>query len=230
MAAGAACVASFVGPYQRFSIEHPGSILTVGSGANCYKSWASALGYLIENPEILKSMKENGRQLIIDKYNLENNVHLWPQSWLEIKNRCLAGICGEPDDKATVENRSHKILGRNDLCSCRKRQESKKMLWSLNMPDCYLLKFRNSTKPGLESITDTKMVFTCGGLTKENNNIFFSVHKKDTAKIFDLVTGCRYKLEDNMSDKVNYYYFSLKQLESKTVKDFIYVKLTVSFL
>lgn len=117
MAAGAAMIASSVGPYARFHHQTNRSFLVVGQGPHAVPSWARALNYYYENPEILEQAKSNGRNMIIDEYSLESNIFRWPNTWKLIKENQDKGIIGPPDKvKDTRDYMWYKRLSRNDKC------------------------------------------------------------------------------------------------------------------
>jgi hypothetical protein len=119
MAVGSAVVASHVGPYAKFVRRHPGSFLTVGTGAGCFRTWYEALTYLLKNPDELKRMQIAGRQLIYSQYCLEKNFHRWPESWIAIKERVDIGEVGPPDLPHPKDwYKSYGKAGRNDPCPC----------------------------------------------------------------------------------------------------------------
>lgn len=119
MAAGMACVASHVGPYARFIRSNPGSIITVGNGKGCAKTWTQAIQFLIDNPETLERFKTRGRDLVIDQYSLEKNFHLWPMAWKAMSEKVARGEVGPPDVvKDSRYYKSYAAAGRNDPCPC----------------------------------------------------------------------------------------------------------------
>jgi len=118
-AAGAAMVASHVGPYARFARKHPGKVITVGNGKGCARTWAQAIQFLIDNPDKLESMKQKGRDLIIEQYSLEKNFHLWPLAWKAMAEKVARGEVGPPDViKDSRYYKSYAAAGRNDPCPC----------------------------------------------------------------------------------------------------------------
>ena len=119
MAAGTAMIGSNVGPYARFERRHPGTVLTVGQGKWSSPTWVAAIEKLILNPDLLHKMKIEGRQLIVDQYSMEKNIHLWPSAWFSIVEACNNGICGLPEErKKSSDYASYGITGANDRCPC----------------------------------------------------------------------------------------------------------------
>lgn len=118
-AVGCATIASNVGPYTRFSKRHPNMISLVGKGQGNFQTWASAMEYLIENPDELARRQVEGRQLIADQYSLEKNFHQWPAAWLKIKQQLEAGKIGPPPiQHPRAWYKSYGRIGRNDPCPC----------------------------------------------------------------------------------------------------------------
>jgi glycosyltransferase involved in cell wall biosynthesis len=121
MAVGAAVVASHVGPYARFARRHPGTVLSVGQGKDCYSTWVDAIGHLLNNPQELKQRKAVGRKLIADEYSLEGNIWRWPAAWEIIHQQKMAGNLGPPPEamkEAVTWFQSYGKAQRNDSCPC----------------------------------------------------------------------------------------------------------------
>lgn len=119
LAVGSACIASNVGPYARWEAKHPGSIILVGNGAGCKSSWTQAIQYLIDNPEARKEMQERGRQLIMDSYSLEQNIHRWPAAWAAIaQQRELGNLGADKEKRPDSWYVAYGQAGRNDPCPC----------------------------------------------------------------------------------------------------------------
>jgi hypothetical protein len=117
MAAGGACVCSCIGPYARFHHENPNSVILVGQNKHSAPNFATAINYLIENPEVLKGMQDQGRRLVMEKHSLEGNFHLWPKAWMEIAASVKEGVVGPPEDpKPKKWYRSYGSVDRNDPC------------------------------------------------------------------------------------------------------------------
>lgn len=120
-AVGAAVVASNVGPYARFEARHPGQILLVGQGPGHYSTWTQALQKLIDDEPLRTRMQQQGRQLMMDEYSLEQNVHRWPLAWAAIgEQRELGNLGPDPDRKQRDKSwyMSYGKTGRNEPCPC----------------------------------------------------------------------------------------------------------------
>jgi len=116
---GSAVITSNVGPYARFTKMHPGYILTIGEECSNFKSWYSAITYLLDNPEELQRMKSQGRKLVYDHYSLEKNFRLWAHAWTSITKNVDKGICGPPDKILPLADyKSFGKAGINDPCPC----------------------------------------------------------------------------------------------------------------
>lgn len=117
MAAGAAMIASCVGPYARFHHETNGAFQLVGKNKFSKSTWGEALNYYYNNPEILDRDKHLGRNLIIEKYSLEANIFKYAKAWKNIKDSATQGIIGPPN-KVLSSNAytTYKSLSRNDKC------------------------------------------------------------------------------------------------------------------
>lgn len=127
MAAGAASIASNFGPYTRFERRHPGSILTVGNGGKWSQpTWYSAITKLLDDPQLLESMKSKGRQLVVDEYSLEHNFRLWPVAWKHLCDQADKGESGPPTTtRPQSDYKSYGSKGRNDLCYCGSKLKQK---------------------------------------------------------------------------------------------------------
>jgi hypothetical protein len=119
-AAGIVPVTSNVGPYSRFNTRHPGYAVHTGIGKNCIApDLMGGVEYLIQNPDELRERKIKGRQLIIDKYSLEQNISDWPATWNYIKDQKMKGNLGPPvQKKSKREYVTYGSAGPNDSCPC----------------------------------------------------------------------------------------------------------------
>jgi glycosyltransferase involved in cell wall biosynthesis len=119
-AKGIVPVTSNIAPYARFNTRHPGYIVNTGRGAGCAaKSLFDGVEYLLQNPDELQRRKIAGRQLMFERYSLENNIANWPATWNNIRNRKLAGDVGPPDNKLPKASYvSYGKVGPNDICPC----------------------------------------------------------------------------------------------------------------
>lgn len=119
-AKGIVPVTSNVGPYCRFNTRHPGYVVNTGDGATCIgKTLVEGVEFLLQNPDELQRRKVAGRQLVMDKYSLEKNIDMWPQTWATIQKAKMSGNVGPPED---LKQKSHYVTlgsaGPNDKCPC----------------------------------------------------------------------------------------------------------------
>ena len=68
------------GPYEEF--KHGDNILKVKEN----KDWLMAIEEMINCRALRESMGKSIKEYVIDKYNIENNAHLWAKTYEKIKN------------------------------------------------------------------------------------------------------------------------------------------------
>jgi len=109
------CVASVSAPYSS----------TIKNGVNGFlarssQEWESAIDILVGNETVRARMGAAIKELVLSRFSMLQNVHLWPAAWKDLGVRASLGVV--PQTLTPLFG----SVGRNDACPCGSGQKYKR--------------------------------------------------------------------------------------------------------